>query len=498
MKIKNYRWLWLFIIFISLYLLTRLINLGIIPIFTDEAIYVYWAQVALHDPNHRFISLEDGKQPLFIWMAAVAQKFFEDPLIASRLVSVMAGLASILGIYLLAKTLFSERVAMISSLLYLVLPFTLLYDRMALFDSLLTTFGIYAVLITFKQAKNPMLDLALLNGFAIGLGMITKSSANFFLYLLPFSLILFDWQKENKRQRLLKWFVLTGLSATIALILFNLLRLSPLFYLIERKNHEFIRTFSEVFKDPLAHFPGNLDALLGWLISYNGVLLVTVAILTIIWGYLKRQLKLIYLSFFVIAPFSAMIFFNKVLYPRFELFYFPYMIILIAYAFVSVAEWQKKHARYIWLAFLIAIFMPIINSFLLLTNPPRAKIPASDKEQYLNSWPAGYGVKEVIQVLKEEPAKNILVGTEGTFGLLPFALKIYFYSNPNIVINGYWPVSDIPLQILDSSKNQKTFFIFNESQNIDKIPHKGNLKLVGQYQKGSGNSFMRFYEVTPP
>src|SRR3989344_5493890 len=93
------------IILFLLYAFTRLINTKIIPIFTDEAIYMYWAQVALHDPAHRFISLEDGKQPLFIWFFAFAQKFIADPLLAGRLVSFFAGTASLIGIYLLTKEL---------------------------------------------------------------------------------------------------------------------------------------------------------------------------------------------------------------------------------------------------------------------------------------------------------------------------------------------------------------------------------------------------------
>ena len=61
----------LLLLLILFYFLTRLINLNVMPIFTDEAIYSFWAQVALHDPANRFISLVDGNQPLFIWLAAV-------------------------------------------------------------------------------------------------------------------------------------------------------------------------------------------------------------------------------------------------------------------------------------------------------------------------------------------------------------------------------------------------------------------------------------------
>src|SRR3990167_5031367 len=142
---RNIKFITVFSLIIIAFFITRLINIGVIPIFTDEAIYTYWAKVALNDPAHRFISLEDGKQPLFIWIAAVMQNFISEPIVATRLVSFLSGLASTIGIFLLSKELFNNltklnqhRVAAFSSLLYVVLPFTLLYDRLALYDSLLT------------------------------------------------------------------------------------------------------------------------------------------------------------------------------------------------------------------------------------------------------------------------------------------------------------------------------------------------------------------------
>src|SRR3989338_2009720 len=76
------------------YLATRLTNLTTLPIFTDEAIYIRWGQIGLRDASHRFLSLEDGKQPLFVWLMYPMLKIFSDPLIAGRMVSVMAGLGS--------------------------------------------------------------------------------------------------------------------------------------------------------------------------------------------------------------------------------------------------------------------------------------------------------------------------------------------------------------------------------------------------------------------
>ena len=70
--------------------------------FTDEAIYIRWAQIALQDSSWRFISLTDGKQPMFIWFMILFLKFIKDPLIAGRLVSVVSGIFTLVGLFFLS------------------------------------------------------------------------------------------------------------------------------------------------------------------------------------------------------------------------------------------------------------------------------------------------------------------------------------------------------------------------------------------------------------
>jgi len=481
---------------VFLYFITRLVNIRIIPIFTDEAIYTYWAQVALNDPANRFISLEDGKQPLFIWIAAIFQNFVNDPLIATRLVSFFSGFGSIIGIYLITKELFSKKAALIASLLYVILPFTLLYDRLALFDSLLTMLGIFTVYLAVKLAKKPRLDLAIINGIAIGLAMITKSSGNFFLYLLPFSLLFFNFRQKMILKNLSKWAGLTIITFIISQVIYNSLRLSPLFYVIERKNFEFIRSVSEILNDPFVFALSNFKALTTWLAIYTSYPLFILLAASIVLGFIKRDLKIIYLSLVIILPFCSEIIFNKVLYPRFALFYYPYVIILIAFFATFLLDSFKKNNKY--LATILALFLliPVYTSFKLLTNPANANIPEGDSNQYFNDWPAGYGVSEIVGIIKQDSQKApVHVATEGTFGLMPFALNIFFFENENVHISSYWPLDpqNLPREIFDIAETQKTYIVFYQTK---KEPVDPIIKIVAKYQQGKGNSFMRLYEIS--
>lgn len=488
---------WQLPLLVIFYFATRLFGLKLIPIFTDEAIYAFWAQVALNDPANRYISLEDGKQPLFIWLAAIMQKFFQDPLIAGRLVSVFSGFGSLIGIYILTKELFGEKAAKFSALLYVISPFFLLYDKLAIYDSLVTMFGIWAVFLSVKMAKKAALDLAFLNGFAIGLGLITKSSASFFLYLLPFSLLNFDFQKPKVKQRFFNWLKFSLVTFILAELFYNSLRLSPLFYIIKRKNYEFIRPLSDIITDPIKFSYHNFKGLIGWFITYSTWPLFVIFLGGLAVGYWKKDKKVIYLSILIFVPFFAEVVFNKILYPRFMLFYFPYVVIVISYCLSNLLSTFGKYQKHFAAIFLIILIFPAYTSFKLLTDPPSANIPKTDSNQFFNDWPAGYGVNEVVAFLKERSQnQQVYVGTQGTFGLFPFALNIYFRENPNLHIMSFWPVDpeNLPKDIIFIAKTNKTYFIFNEYQK--EIENK-NLKFIAKYQKGKSNSYMRLYEVVP-
>jgi len=140
-----------------------------LPIFVDEAIYLRWAQIAKNDANWRFISLTDGKQPLFVWIVMVAMKVIQDPLVAGRLVSVLIGFCSMIAIGGLAYLLFNDRkIALLSSLLYLVFPFALVYDRMALMDGLVGTFSLLSLALSILLVRTLRLDVALILGAVLG------------------------------------------------------------------------------------------------------------------------------------------------------------------------------------------------------------------------------------------------------------------------------------------------------------------------------------------
>lgn len=486
----------IYIVFISFAtFLTRIINLLSVPIFTDEAIYIRWAQIGVGDPAQRFISLTDGKQPLFTWLMYPALKIFNDPLFAGRFISVLAGVGSCLGLYFAARALFGRKTAVFTSLFYLFSPFALIYDRLALMDSLLAMFTVWSLYLEIILIRKIRLDIAMLLGVSIGLGLLTKSSALFCLLMLPFSLILFDCKPKHKIKRLLKWAGLATVSLIIAEVMYNLLRLSPWFYIIGQKNYSFIMTFSEFMKSRFAIFWPNMDGLWQFVVSYLTIPVLIVLIIGLIFGIIRRDRKILYVFIWFVVPFLALAAFGKVLFPRFILFMVLPLFIITGNVLANFTYFAWKKMRIFLLILPVIFAYPAYVSYLAIFSPVDLPIHKIDRDQLFDEWPSGYGVREVIDYLAEKAkTEKIVIGTEGTFGLNPAVYEIYFGTDKNVEIKGYWPMYEVPKDLLEDAKTHPTYLIFKERQDaLENWP----ITLIKKIRRGKGKTYLLFYQVNP-
>lgn len=492
----------------AFYLTLRLIFLDKLPIFTDEAIYTRWAQIALNDSAWRFIPLTDGKQPMFVWLVILFMKFIKDPLIAARLVSVASGFFTLVGLWFLTNELFkNKKIAYLSSLLYVFYPFAVVYDRMALYDSMVGTFYVWALYFSVLLVRKLRLDIAYTLGFVIGAGILTKTSNFFSIYLLPFLLILFNFEKKTLLPRLARFILFSLFSAAIAYGLYNVLRLSPLFQMISAKNAVFVYPISEWINHPFTFFIGNLHGQLSWLTEYLTLpyLLLLLISLAFFKNFFKE--KLLLLVYFAL-PFMALALFGKVIFPRF-IFFMSLMLLPICalglnYVFDFLFKKQallKLKISKIQLAILISllfIIYPAFVSFQFAYDPINSKIAKADNSQYVNSWAGGWGVTESVAFFRQKAKdQKIFIATEGTFGLMPAGLELYLVSNKNVTIKGYWPVDEIPSDVLRFASRMPSYFIFYQKNHLV-IPPSFPLKLLFQVRQGNSDSFYRVYQIIPP
>lgn len=463
---------------IFLYSLIRLINLNILPVFADEAIYIRWSQVMRAEPTLRFLPLSDGKQPLFMWLVIPLLKLFADSLFAGRFISVLAGLGTMIGLFLLSLQLFkSKKIAIVSAFLYVIVPFAVFFDRMALADSLLSMFGIWILLLSIVLVKYPRLDLAMITGMVLGGALLTKSPAMFFGLFAPLAIIL---NFKNFLKIIPLWFV----AYVIAFAIYNVLRLGPNFQMIALRNQDYVFPLSNILFHPFDPFQSHLAEIIQW---FNNLLTWPIFLAGLI-GIILIFFKNIKVGFLLLIWFLFPLLFEaeyaKVFTSRYILFVVP-VFLIFASLFIDWLINKLKAFRFISL-FVVVLFslLPLRYDYLLITNPQKADLSRNDRSGYLEEWTSGYGIKEASIYLREKAKeKKVLIGTEGFFGTLPDGLQMYLEKVPNITILGIGLYLDkVPQQLINSTKDNEVYLLINDDR-LKLDPKNYGLTLIASYPK---------------
>lgn len=459
----------------------RLLNLNVLPVFVDEAIYVRWSQVMKAEATLRFLPLSDGKQPLAMWLTIPFFKVITDPLIAGRLVSVIAGLGSLVGVGLLSFLLFNNLfTASLTIFLYAILPFSVFFDRMALADSLLNMFGLWTLCFSFIFARSRRLDHAMILGFIIGGGLITKSPATIFYFWLALGLVFFsNFFKLNLSQ---KKDLLIGMVAIVIISqgIYSVLRLGPGFNMIGSRNQDYVFSFKEVLNHPLNPLVGNLKSSLNWF----WVLFTPPLFLSLFLSFLPRKnySQLFFVLFACLAPLFGQAAIAKVYTSRYILYAAIPLITLIGYGLGWLLENKKAYFKF----FLVFITFPLYLSYQYVFDPVNAKMTRDMRSGYLEEWTAGWGNREVTNyfISLNKQGRKVVAFTEGYFGTMPDGLQIYTEGYPNINIVGSPPqVMNLPEGLLNSDKNNANFFVVNKSRNLLSSSNLNKLNLVQEFTK---------------
>jgi len=426
-----------------------------------------------------------------MWLTVPFFKLISDPLIAARSVSVLAGLGTTVGIFVLTYLLFERvKTALFAGLIYSILPFAVFFDRLALVDSLLAFFGVWMFVFLVLTVHYRRLDTAMLAGFALGGALLTKSPGVYFAVLAPVTLVIAEWPREHNKviKRIVILAMLFGVMYLLGYGLLNILRLGPDFHMIALRNADYVYPLSHIFTSPMdplkPFFLRNLEYI--WILGTPPFILLTG--MTVLRGgkrYWREMLVLITLAF---APIVISSEFSKTMTARYIFPSVPFLVILAAMPIINFT--QKKglfNVLYIGIVTMFVIWAGL-KDFKLIHNPQEILLPRSERSGYLEDWTSGYGIKEVSEVLRmeyfEDPVKKIVVGTEGYFGTLPDGLKIYLNDLPDITVIGVGqPIKVVPESLVESKKSgNKTFLVVNSTRLLGK-PEELGLSLIAEYEK---------------
>ncbi len=474
--------MWTLLLIAVVFFALRLYNLLLIPIFADEAIYIRWSQLILK--GHYFIPLSDGKTPLFMWLLTPFLKLINDPLLAGRLLSVLTGFATLIGVYFLTKKIFNQKTALLTIILTTLNPFLLLYDRFSLVDSLLTALIVWSFYISLKLFLKPTIKQGIILGFLWAASLLTKPSAAMFIVLTPALLFL---EKPTHWVKKIKSLIISGgIAGVISLGIYNLQRLSAAFHMINIRSADYLRTSKEIFSNWFEYFPGTIKVYLSWLISYLSLPVIIFLVIISPLAIKQKSKKIGVLALLIIIPTLVQASIGKIIYPRYLLPIIPFILIILAWGI-------KKLKRFGLAVLLIILFFWIRFDYLLLTKPATASLPNWEKSQYFYDWSAGVGLKEITEYLnKLSSDQSALVATEGGFGTLPDGLQIYFNNSKNIRIQGIGfpkpPITEAMEVAL--SEGRQVYLVFNKDR-LGEVD-SSRLELIQKYPRLTGETLLFF------
>lgn len=443
------------------FLLLRLVNLDLIPVFADEAIYIRWAQLIGSAWNYFFIPLSDGKTPLFMWVLMPVFKVVEDPLLAGRLLSVGSGFMTGLGVLFLGWRFYSARVGLVALFLYIVSPYFIFFDRMALVDSMLVAFSIWSLNFILLLARYKRFDLGIILGYLLGGAMLTKTPGFFNVLLAPLSLILLNY-KRLSRLEFFKFSLFLLVATTTAVGIYNLLRLGPGFTSLSSRNQDYVHSPLKLLDSPLDPLRPHFWDVADWLPSYLGYPFLIICLVGMAVVILRRDRIGVYILIWSLVPLLVQMSLLKTFTARYILPSFVPFTVITGIGVVYFLEKFKKKFL-IPVIILILLSWPTLFNFYLLTDPEKAPLPKAERRGYLEDWTAGYNLKEIARFLENESKRElIIVGTEGSFGTLPDGLQIYLDKNRQVVVIG--GAATVSAQLRDAAREHPTYFVANKSR----------------------------------
>jgi 4-amino-4-deoxy-L-arabinose transferase-like glycosyltransferase len=422
-----------FLILLSLfYFILRIINLTRLPIFNDEAIYLDWGYREIHVPGFLYYSLYDAKQPLLMWIFGIFANIFGNPLFGGRLVSVIAGFFTFLGIYKLSKYLFSRQVGLISIFVYSVTPIFSFFDRQALMESSIAAVGVWSCYFFLKNLNSNKKNTSIIIGIILGLGFFIKSTTLIFLFSylsLSILLIIFSKNKLKKTENIV--YFLISFSLTIILLLLN-----PLFWKTFQTNSRYSLTITEVLAFPLGEWISNLFANLTISFFYITPFVFLISIAGVVKIFLEKKFTKNLFLFFFIIPLVINTILTRVPSDRYLVSFLPFLVIIFSYLSFEVINKNKIYL----VLFIFIILIPFSLTIFQIANPAKyilsmSNITSFNDLLYIKGQNSGYGINETISYLDNLSLnQKIIIGTGENTGNPESSIFVFFNSNKNTIV----------------------------------------------------------------
>ena len=265
---------------VLVFLVLRVAAIDSFPIFSDESLYLQYAQLIHEDwSKYKFISMDgyfgDWKPPLQYWLAAPIIGLGGDPLLMGRAVTIAFSVLGLLGIYAFTRELFGWMEARIAAALFVICPTVLFHNNQFTAETFLFSTApllYYALLRAYQpgRMRAPWAAAAVSAGAAL---LLFKQSGALLLIIglfLPLARLQRN-ANSSRDWKALAWNV--GLTAGVIACSYALAKLalpSAFDQTKARFNGKWVMTGAELIQLPTAAWQANLRVVADYTSAYYG------------------------------------------------------------------------------------------------------------------------------------------------------------------------------------------------------------------------------------
>jgi hypothetical protein len=173
------------------------------------------------------------------------------------------------------------------------------------------------------------------------------------------------------------------------------------------------------------------------------------------------------------------------------MFFATLLVILAAYAMS-----QFRNRTVIAVSLLAYVLSIGYFDYTIIADYKNIPLPDVDRGQYIEAWPAGWGMKEIMTQMRQKSLdKPVVILAEGNFGMAGDVLDVFVQPGDRIDIKGYWPLGE--KEILLHQADLKDKYVYAVFGHRSDFPENWPLKLVKKYDKPGNKSSIYLYELTP-
>jgi 4-amino-4-deoxy-L-arabinose transferase-like glycosyltransferase len=488
----------------------RTFRLMSLPMFHDEGLHISRAQLALNE--HTLLMGTEGGKYLQVWLLALILPFTSDPLLGARIMSAAIGLLAGIGCYLLAHHLYErDDVALVATALYATTPYILFFDRMGLADGLLSALAIWSLLLSLITIRDTRWWPTLALGLCLGLAAATKLNGALFL-VFPI-LVAWLWQHECSLRRVLPRLIVAWLLA-IPWLAPSLLDFAPQY------KSTIARSWVDSAEEGIPHLNRlgqNLSTIATTLWSYLTPPTLLLALAEVVRSLRRRDRSSWLLA---LAALITLIFFFLTagadkFYPRYILPVFPFLSMMAARGLIALVDWLRERApltklplRHGLLAVLaLLVSLPALGfDHSLLTDPSSVPWLPIDRWQYVDGWPAGYGVIDAAAYLRQQANElGVIIVVKRATSELRTGVWVHYLEQPNIIFNPINLRQADPQELIQALHNAPApVFVALDRPSEDAYaadftdgPYAPYSTLVATFPRPGGASRIEVYRVQP-